>query len=92
MGVTGEPSRVQSSSSNTNSNLPYNMEHPHSSPIDNVPFTTIYNNNTTNDTTNTDINKCFQTIDRIQQYLSTPSQSEYSFNLENSILSESLLS
>ncbi|CAG2100238.1 unnamed protein product [Medioppia subpectinata] len=66
----------------------------YSSPIDNIPFTTLMSgsgNDWLVDNNQRALNKSFETIDRIQQYLSTASQSEYSFHLENNILSESLL-
>ncbi len=91
-----QTSTVQSSSTsstNLSTRFPYNIERSYSTPIDNLPFaTTSLPLATDLVNTNFEFNKCFATIDRIGQYLSTPSQSEYNFNLENSILSESLLS
>ncbi len=90
-----QTSTVQSSSTsstNLSARLPYNIERSYSSPIDNLPFSPTYSMATDLVYTNFEFTKCFQTIDRIGQYLSTPSQSEYNFHLENSILSESLLS
>ena len=64
----------------------------YNSPIDNIPFAPINSSQELTDQNSMSVSKCFETIDRIQQYLSSKSQSEYNFQLENTILSESLLS
>jgi hypothetical protein len=86
-----QTSTVQSSSTSS-TRLPYNIERSYSTPIDNLPFTPTFNMANDLVNTNFEFTKCFETIDRIGLYLSTPSQSEYNFTLENNILSESLLS
>ncbi|XP_054163559.1 uncharacterized protein LOC128961350 [Oppia nitens] len=90
-----------SSSSSATTTTPIASGHQSSyiSPIDNIPFTTTYGGSCGFESVGgvydpqnwRSLAKSFATIDRIQQYLSTSSQSEYSFHLENNILSESLL-
>ena len=65
----------------------------YNSPIDNIPFSPLLaSGQQLLDNHSMSVSKCLETIERIQQYLYTESQSEYNFNLENTILSESLLS
>lgn len=88
------PSTTQTSTAanvaNANSRHPFSHQRADSNPIDIVPFTSF--TATGSHSTNVELSRCAATIDRVGQFLSNPAQSEYNFQLENSILSESLLS
>lgn len=62
-------------------------------PLDNVPFSTSSTGAAASRLTAgnqvTDLGRCFQVVDRIGQFLSTPSQSDYNFSLEKSVVRES---
>lgn len=90
-GPNATGSSSSSSSSNVSARHPYIHQRSYSTPIDNVPFTASHAP-TDSINTNVEVAKYTETIDRIGHFLSTPSQSEYNFSLENTIISESLLS
>ena len=69
-----------------------NHKHQNSNPIDNVPFASLINEVDMMSHSNIEMNNAFMTIDRIGMFLSTPSQSEYNFHLEKSILREGFFS
>ncbi|KAI1288136.1 hypothetical protein HDE_09609 [Halotydeus destructor] len=62
-----------------------------STPMDNVPFTTgsaVGAAKIASGSQLTDLGKCFQVVDRIGVFLSTPSQSDYNFSFEHSVVRE----
>ena len=64
-------------------------------PMDNVPFVPsipLSNGSTSNSTmymASDSVGNCYKSLDRVQVFLSTPSQSEYNFALEKSVVRES---
>jgi len=60
-------------------------------PIDNVPFAASTSSQAArlnHGTQLTDLGKSFQVVDRVGVFLSTPSQSDYNFSLENTVIRE----
>src|SRR5689334_9619968 len=57
-------------------------------PMDDVPFSPSSANASRLSVGSqaTDLGRCFQVVDRIGIFLSTPSQSDYNFSLENSVV------
>ena len=89
--IVGQSSDVGGAHSMSATVIKRTTSQSYSSPIDNIPFNLVSGRESV-DNNSMSVSKCLETIDRIQQYLSTESQSQYNFHLENTILSESLLS
>lgn len=68
---------------------PVSYERTLSTPLDNIPFTARPESLSGSNGQVADLTRYFRVVDRIGLFLSTPSQSDYNFRLENSIIRES---
>jgi hypothetical protein len=65
------------------------VRQPSTNPLDNVPFSANMGSAVSRLTSGgqvTELGRYFQVVDRIGQFLSTPSQSDYNFSLERSVV------
>lgn len=90
------PSNSAASTWNSHFQSPFSHNRTPSTPMDNVPFSPsgvagghANSSSGSHHGQPYDLGKCFQVVDRVGTFLSTPSQSDYNFSLENSVVRDS---